>query len=137
MRKLKNKCGSMYVEHCVGLVAILLVVVLSLEVFSLFTLRVQMDRIAEDLLESATYSGCFGDEFEARAAQLRADHFDFDLNYGADAWFNSTYERVQLGSEMWVEITVSAEVSSGAVDIPITVTVRKSGLSERYWKETE
>lgn len=137
MENLKNKRGAMYIEHCVGLFVILLVIVLVMDVFALFTLRVKMDRIAEDLLESATYSGCFGSEFEARAEALREDHFDFDLDYGADEWFNSTYKRVQLGSVMWVEITVSTEISAGVINIPITVPVRKSGLSEKYWKVTE
>ena len=57
------------------------------------------------------------------------------IDYGADRYFNSTYRRVQLGERMWVEISKHTYIKGlGVFKIPVTVMVRKSGLSERYWK---
>ena len=63
------------------------------------------------------------------------EYFYYDINYGADKYFNSTYRRVQLGDKMWVEVSVQTYVKGlGVFKIPVTLSVRKSGLSEKYWK---
>ena len=62
-------------------------------------------------------------------------YYYYDIDYGADRYFNSTYRRVQLGERMWVEISKQTYIKGlGAFKIPVTVKVKKSGLSEKYWK---
>jgi hypothetical protein len=59
----------------------------------------------------------------------------YDLECDADEYFNVDYRRVQLGTRMSVTVSYDTYIKGlGIFKIPITVTVTKSGLSERYWK---
>lgn len=50
-------------------------------------------------------------------------------------FLNATAETVQLGDSMWVEVSAGMDVKgAGPFKIPITVTVKRFGISERYAK---
>lgn len=132
---IKDKKGEGYIDICVGILALLTVLVLTINIYSFFTLKQDIDIISEQLIETATYSGCFGDEFNDRAEQLRTELFDFDVDLSADSYYNSTYKRVQLGKTMKVTVIAHTKLKGvGVFDIPITCTSTRSGLSEKYWK---
>ena len=81
------------------------------------------------------YSGCFDDDFWQRDSDMLDEYYYYDIDYGADEYFNSTYQRVQLGEKMWVTISKHTYVKGlGIFKIPVTVSVTRSGLSEKYWK---
>ena len=131
----KSKKGEGYIDICVGVVVFVMVLVIAINIFSFVTLRIEMDQIADELIEAATYSGCFSDDFWERADDMLDEYFYYDIDYGADRYFNSTYKRVQLGKKMWVKVSVDTYVKGlGVFKIPVTLTVKKSGLSEKYWK---
>ena len=112
------------------------VLVLTLNVYSFLTLKQDLDEISEQLIEVATYNGCFGDEFNQRAESLRNQLFDFDVDISADSFYNASYKRVQLGNTMKVTVSVHTKlVGVGVVNIPVTCTSTRSGISEHYWKE--
>ena len=132
---IKNKNGEGYIDICIAVVVFVMLVVIALNLFNLVTVRTQMDCIADELIEVSTYTGKFGDEFEAEKEKLKADYFDFDAEYGADEFFMSD-NKVQLGDKMWVTVRVDTEVKgAGVFKIPLTLRVKKSGISEKYWKE--
>ena len=132
---LKTKKAEGYIDICVGIVALLSVLVLTLNVYSFLTLKQDMDEITEQLIDAATESGCFGNEFNARCEAMRQQFFDFDVIYSADSWYNASYKRVQLGKTMQVTISMQTKlIGLGVVQIPITATSTRSGLSEHYWK---
>ena len=135
LKAIRNKKAEGYIDTCVGVVAFVMVLVIAINIFSFITLKVEMDHIAEELVEAATYSGSFDARFDQCCADMQDDYFGFDLDYGADSYFNSTYERVQLGERMWVTVSVQTYVRGlGVFKIPVTVSVTRSGLSEKYWK---
>lgn len=129
MKKLlRAKRGEGYVDMCVGVVVFVMILVIAVNIFSFITLRIEMDQIADDLIEAATYSGCFNSD-------MLDQYYYYDIDYGADRYFNSTYHRVQLGERMWVEISKHTYIKGlGVFKIPVMVSVKKSGLSEKYWK---
>lgn len=134
-KRMKNRKGEGYIDICVGVVVFVMVLVIAINIFSFVTLRIEMDQIADELIEAATYTGCFGTDFDKRDSDMLDEYFYYDLDYGADQYFNSTYRRVQLGHKMWVEVSVQTYVKGlGVFKIPVTLTVHKSGLSEKYWK---
>lgn len=134
-KPLNCKKGEGYIDICVGVIVFVMVLVISINIFSFVTLRIEMDQIAEELIETATYSGCFGSDFSNRNGDMQDEYYHYALNYGADNYFNSAYKRVQLGNKMWVEISVDTYIKGlGAFKIPVTLSVSKSGLSEKYWK---
>lgn len=135
LKAIRNKKAEGYIDTCVGVVVFVMVLVIAINIFSFITLKVEMDQIAEELIEAATYSGSFDTRFDQCSADMQDDYFSFHVNYGADSYFNSTYERVQLGERMWVTVSVRTYVRGlGVFKIPVTVSVTRSGLSEKYWK---
>lgn len=132
---LHSKKGEGYVDMCVGVVVFVMILVIAINIFSFITLRVEMDQIADELIEAATYSGCFDDDFWRADSDMLDQYHYYDIDYGADRYFNSTFRRVQLGERMWVEISKHTYIKGlGAFRIPVTVKVKKSRLSEKYWK---
>ena len=94
-----------------------------------------MDRIADELIESAAYSGEFGEDFLDTDTYLKNEYFYYETDCGSDSYFNSALKRVQLGERMWVSISKDTYVKGlGVFKIPVTLTVTRSGLSEKYWK---
>lgn len=134
-RILQNKRGEGYIDICVGVVVFVMLLVIAINIFSFVTLRMEMDQIADELLETATYTGCFGNEFYSRDNELLDQYFYYNYDYGADEYFNTAYRRVQLGHVMWVKVSVTTDIKGlGIFKIPMTLTLKKSGLSEKYWK---
>lgn len=132
---MKSKKAEGYIDICVGVIVFVMVLVIAINIFSFVTLKIEMDQIAEELIEAATYSGCFDDDFWQRDSDMLDEYYYYDIDYGADEYFNSTYQRVQLGEKMWVTISKHTYVKGlGVFKIPITVSVTRSGLSEKYWK---
>ena len=135
LKAIRNKKAEGYIDTCVGVVVFVIVLVIAINIFSFITLKEEMDQIAEELIEAATYSGSFDTRFDQCCADMQDDYFGFHVDYGADFYFNSTYERVQLGERMWVTVSVQTYVRGlGVFKIPVTVSVTRSGLSEKYWK---
>ena len=136
MKKLwKSRRGEGYVDMCVGVVVFVMILVIAINIFSFITLRIDMDQIADELIEAATYSGCFSDDFLIRDIEMLDDYFYYNIDYGADSYFNNPLKRVQLGKPMWVKISVDTYIKGlGVFKIPVTLTVKRSGLSQKYWK---
>ena len=82
---IKNRKGEGYIDICVGILALLTVLVLSLNIYSFLTLKQDMDEITEQLIEVAASEGCFGDAFHAREQALKTQYFDFDTAVSADS----------------------------------------------------
>ena len=132
---LSSQKGEGYIDMCVGVVVFVMILVIAINIFSFITLKVEMDQIAEDLIESATYSGEFDTDFWNADMYNLDEYYYYDIDYGADEYFNEAYRRVQLGTRMWVTISKDTYVKGlGIFKIPVTVSVTRSGLSERYWK---
>ena len=132
---MKSKHGEGYVDMCVGVVVFVMVLVIAINIFSFITLRIELDQICDELIESATYDGCFGSTFNTTDRNMLDDYYYYDIDWGADKFFNTAYSRVQLGDRMWVEVSVDTYIKGlGVFKIPVTVSVKKSGLSEKYWK---
>ena len=129
-----SKKGEGYVDICIATVIFVMFTVIALNIFSFITLKNDMDQIADELIVVATHSGRFGDEFAEVDSMLVDEYFYYDLDGGADEYF--TYDdKVQLGDKMWIEISVDTSVKGlGIFEIPITLRVKRSGLSEVYWK---
>ena len=91
-------------------------------------------KITEDQVETVKVKTDNSDFWSADSDMLD-QYYYYDIDYGADRYFNSTYHRVQLGERMWVEISKHTYIKGlGVFKIPVTVSVKKSGLSEKYWK---
>ena len=129
-----SKKGEGYVDICIATVIFVMLTVIALNIFSFITLKNDMDQIADNLIVAATHSGRFGEDFTDVDMDMIDNYFYYDIDYGAEEFF--TYmDKVQLGDRMWVEIWVDTSVKGlGIFEIPVTVKVKRFGISEAYWK---
>lgn len=136
MRRIfRSKKGEGYIDVVIGILALMAVLVVTLNIFEFMTLKEDLDEISGQLIETATFNGCFDTAFDERAEDLQNRFFQFDVETGAQEYFNTSYKRVQLGDKMEVTVSVETYVRGlGVFKIPITVTSYRSGISEKYWK---
>lgn len=136
MKKIFNsKKGGGYVEVCISALILITLAVIILNLFELVMLRVSLGQTADDLITVACYSGGFTDEFWECDTLHCDEYMYYDINYGADEYFDASAETVQLGGSMWVEVSAGIDVKgAGAFKIPLTVSVKRFGISERYHK---
>ena len=135
LNKLKHKHGEGYIDICVGVVVFVMVLVIAINIFSFISLRVELDQIADDLISRATYAGAFDSDFYNRCNALSNQFSYFDVETGADQYFNAPCGRVQLGDVMRVRVITDTYIKGlGVFKIPVRLSVTKSGLSEKYWK---
>ena len=129
-----SKKGEGYVDICIATVIFVMLTVIGLNIFSFINLKSDMDQIADNLIVVATHTGQFGDEYWAVDDTLMDEYFYYDLDYGADEYYSSD-KKVQLGDEMWVVVSVQTTVKGlGIFEIPVILDVKRSGLSEVYWR---
>ncbi|MDD2268105.1 MAG: DUF4320 family protein [Eubacteriales bacterium] len=135
MNRIWNKKGEGYIDTCVMVVVFVMILVVAINIFSFITLKVDMDEIADELIETAAFTGEFGDNFWKRNEELQAMYFYYDVDYSAEEYFNSALERVQLGDTMTVTIIIDTYIKGlGIFKIPVTLQVTKTQISEKYWK---
>jgi len=134
-RIFRSKKGEGYIDVVIGILVLMAVLVVTLNIFEFMTLKEDLDEISGQLIETATFNGCFDAAFDERAEDLQNRFFQFDVETGAQEYFNTSYKRVQLGDKMEVTVSVETYVRGlGVFKIPITVTSYRSGISEKYWK---
>lgn len=131
---LKSKRAEGHLDVVIGVVALAMFIVVALNIFTFVSLKTTMDRIADDLIEVATYSGAFSDDFELKVDQLKAKYFDFDVEVYAEEYFNAEHKRVQMGEKMGITIRVNSSVAGIDIALPIDLTVSRVGQSEQYWR---
>ncbi len=134
-RFFRSQKGEGYIDVVIGILALMAVLVVTLNIFEFMTLKEDLDEISGQLIETATFNGCFDAAFDERAEDLQNRFFQFDVETDAQEYFNTSYKRVQLGDKMEVTVSVETYVRGlGVFKIPITVTSHRSGISEKYWK---
>ncbi len=130
-----SRRGEGYIDTAVSVVVFVMILVVAINIFSFITLKQEMDQIAEELIETATYSGSFEGDFWSRDSELLNQYYYYGIYTSAEKYYNSTYRRVQLGDTMTVTIDVQTYLKGlGIFKIPVTVSVTRSGISEKYWK---
>lgn len=133
-KNFSSKKAEGYVDVCIATVIFVMLAVIGLNIFSFITLKADMDQIADELIVVATHSGQFGEDFNERDIELLDQYLTYDMSFGADEFFSSD-GKVQLGKTMWVEVYVDTSVKGlGVFEIPVTLKVKRSGISEVYWR---
>ena len=134
-RFFRSQKGEGYIDVVIGILALMAVLVVTLNIFEFMTLKEDLDEISGQLIETATFNGCFDAAFDERAEDMQNRFIQFDVETDAQEYFNTSYKRVQLGDKMEVTVSVETYVRGlGVFKIPITVTSHRSGISEKYWK---
>lgn len=131
-----NKRGEGYIDTVVCVLAAMMVIVLALNVFSFLTMKQDLDYFAKEMIDVATTYGRTNEQATDRYNEL-CDEMGFTptVNYSGTDYYNSRNGTVQLGETITVTITYKTYMQGfGAFKIPITLTAKHSGLSQKYWK---
>lgn len=134
---LRSKKGEGYIDVCVSILVIMMVLVIAMNVFSFLTLKIDMDYFAQEMVDIAALHGTTSsDELQSRYDALCDEvGFEPDVAWEADYIYDSN---VQYGDPIEVKLTYQASIQGlGAVKLPVTLTTYYSGLSRNYWKQPQ
>ena len=114
-RLLKEKRGEGFVDVCVLVLAVALVLALVVRIAPVFVAKQNLDVFADELVRTAEINGRVGSATSAKAADLR---------------------KIQLGNEVTVTLTTTVNLGlfGEFASFPVTLTARATGASEVYWK---
>ena len=136
LKPFKTNKAEGYIDTVVCMMAAMMVIVLALNVFSFLTLKQNMDYFAKELIDTATIYGRTNEQATERYNEL-CDELGIapSVSYSGTIYYNSSTEKVQLGDVIHVTLTYHTHVKGlGVFQIPVTLTAKFSGLSQKYWK---
>ena len=127
---LKNRQGEGFVDVCVLVLAIVIVLTLFMKVTPVFLTKHSLDMFAVELARSAEIAGNVG-----TATTARANHLTQETGLSPRISWSRT-GNIQIGQD--VTVTVSTDVNIGLFgdfgSFPITLTSKATGKSEVYHK---
>ena len=130
MRKLLcSKRGEGYIDVCIIVLVVIMIVALFTAAAPVMTAKMQLDNFADELVREAEISGRIGAETTARARVLSEKT---GLSPKIE-W--SRNGKIPLNQEFTVTLTVTLDIGFGGFgSFPVTLTSKASGKSEVYWK---
>ena len=129
----KSKKGEGYIDVVISVIVLLSVAILTINIYSFYTLKTKMNEIANVLIDTATQTGEFGETFDTMVGVMHANNpgLNFTVSIGAEEWYNSTLHQVQYGTRMSVSVNTTHVLNGGGMfRINIPCSVVRSGLSE-------
>ena len=140
MLKLKKLCksrrGEGYIDTVVSVMIIMMLIVLSINVFSFLTAKQDMDYFAREMVEAAAVNGdTYSINTYIRYYEL-CDEIGFYPGYYWTAdYYGSSYGCVQYGDTIRITVQYTSYLEGfGIFRIPVTMTATYSALSQKYWK---
>lgn len=129
-RLLKSKRGEGFVDVCVLVLAIVMVLAMTLRVMPVFIAKQNLDTFASELVRTAEISGSVGSATNSKISSLKEET-------GIDpsvSWSKSG--NIQIGQKVTVTLTEKVNIGlfGDFASFPITLTSKASGTSEVYHK---
>ena len=113
----------------------MMLLVLTLNIFTFLTIKQDMDYFAKEMIFSATAYGKTIGEVATRYSELTAETGLPPTVTWQAAYFNASDKTVQYGDTITVTLTYQTYVKGfGVFKIPVTLIAKHSGLSQKYWK---
>lgn len=131
LKRIFKSCrGEGYIDICVLVLCVMLVIAFAVKLFPVFIAKQQLDTFATELIREAEIAGRIGSETDRREQSLREQT---GLNPAIE-W--SDTGNIQLNEEITVSLTYDMDLGlfGGFGSFPITLTAEATGKSEVYWK---
>ena len=128
-RLLKEKRGEGFVDVCVLVLSVALVLALVVRIAPVFVAKQNLDVFADELVRTAEINGRVGSATSAKADLRGETGLDPDISW-------SDTGKIQLGNEVTVTLTTTVNLGlfGEFASFPVTLTARATGVSEVYWK---
>ena len=126
----KSRSGEGYIDICVLVLCVMLVIAFAVKLFPVFIAKQQLDTFAAELIREAEIAGRIGSETDRREQALREQ-----TGLNPDIEWSDT-GNIQLNEEISVSLTYDMDLGlfGGFGSFPITLTAEATGKSEVYWK---
>ena len=126
----KSRSGEGYIDICVLVLCVMLVIAFAVKLFPVFIAKQQLDTFATELIREAEIAGRIGSETDRREQALREQ-----TGLNPDIEWSDT-GNIQLNEEITVSLTYDMDLGlfGGFGSFPITLTAEATGKSEVYWK---
>ena len=143
MKKLQNCLKSVlvtrraegYIDVVLTVFIAVMLLILCLNTFEFFALKQNMDHYGKELIAAATTDGQISANITTRRNELTAQTGISPALTWNTTYFNSSQRTVQYGKKIELSLTLQAKFKGfGVFSIPVTLTTKHSGLSQRYWK---
>ncbi|HCA28496.1 MAG TPA: hypothetical protein DEP23_02385 [Ruminococcaceae bacterium] len=132
---IKNKRGDGYIDVVISVLVAMMLIVLILNVFSFMTLKQDMDYFAKEMIHCAASNGTTSGRVNTRYYELLTETGIAPSVSWNTTYFNSSQKTVQLGDTIQLTLTLQSEVRGlGIISVPVTLTAKHSGISQKYWK---
>lgn len=132
---IKNKRGDGYIDVVISVLVSMMMIVLILNVFSFMTVKQDMDYFAKEMITCAAANGTTAGRVNTRYYELVAETGIAPTVVWNTNYFNASQRTVQLGDTITVTLTLQSKVRGlGVISIPVTLTAKHSGISQKYWK---
>ena len=133
--KILNKRGDGYIDVVISVLVSMMMIALALNIFSFLTLKQDVDFFAKEMINCSVANGTTTGQVNIRYNELVAETGIAPTVSWNTTYFNSSQKTVQLGNTIQVTLTLSSNVKGfGIFNIPITLTAKHSGISQKYWK---
>lgn len=133
---LKSQKAEGYIDTVVGVLCVTMLLILSINTFSFLALKQDMDHMAKEVLQAATFEGRTDGLAQDRLAELEVETgISPELSWSAQ-YYDLSQTKVQIGETMKVVLVYrTAFKGFGALSIPLTLQASSSGISQKYWKD--
>jgi len=134
-----DKSGEMtYIDSVVGIIVIMLLIVTVINIYSFLALRENLNIVSNNLLEIAATNGDTNEaenEFLRLCNEAGVNPDNAVVSFEGTEYSDTGDGLVKYGDLICVEIKCTSKLSAGGVlEIPVTVSVRGSCLSEKLNK---
>lgn len=133
---LKCKRAEVFVSASAILMIVMMMLVITVNVFVVFGQQIQLDYFSNELLDTAAAYGRIGPEVSARFDEL-CDETGLTPSVSWDAsYYSSSKRTVQLADPIELTLTYNATIPAlgDAVGLTIPLRSRHSKLSKMFWK---
>ena len=133
---LKSQSGAGYIDVVIMVLASMMMLVISINIFALIMEKQNLDYFSKELLSTAATYGRISTEVDSRYNELKAQTGLSPNVTWVAFYIDSTDKKVQLADTIAVKLTLTTNFQGTGEfqPIPITLTAGGSTLSERYWK---
>ena len=138
---IKNEKGEInYISAVIFVLIAVITLMLIIDVLSVVSTKQKIDIAADRMARQIELSGKVDAETDTLLDYLTVDVGNVEsVTYSVDSEFITKAgcdKAIQLGTPFYVEVTSTMKLGDivGFIGIPITLTSRSCGVSERYWK---
>jgi len=132
---LQSKKGDGYIDVVLSVLVLMMLIVLALNVFTFLALKQDMDYFAKELIHCAAADGMTAGQVNTRCSELSTETGISPAVSWNTTYYNTAQRTVQLGDTIQVTLTLQSHKRGfGLIRVPVTLTAKHSGISQKYWK---